>query len=320
MNFRSLFIVSTLISALSMGTSCSKENLKDSDENVITLTVPAMTGFDDDTPTRTIFDVEGTKPSVGWKEGDKIYIGTAKDETVDINSSLKDLTDARKFSVFNCTSVADNGSATFTGTSIPEGADIAVYTMHPENVIKRYESSQIVFDAPCTTVAPNANGNVEHLGENDLLVASFDYDTKSFEFGTGTYSKTAFQRVFGLGHFILTLPEGASGPLGDFKCLSTGINGFSSQSRVQLYKLDSTGLPNITVSYTDFVVDCSQLTIENNKVEFYSLLGINGSGADKNVQFSIEVGGVTYTKTITANPKVDKISAFTIPLTFEGQQ
>lgn len=320
MNFRSLFIVSTLISTLSMGTSCSKENLKDSDENVITLTVPAMTGFDDGTPTRTIFDVEGTKPSVGWKEGDKIYIGTANNTTEDIGQSLQYLTEGGKFSVFNCTSVAGNGSATFTGTSIPEGADIAVYTMHPENVIKKYESNQIVFDAPCTTVAPKANGNVEHLGENDLLVASFDYETKSFKFGTGSYSKTAFQRVFGLGHFILTLPEGASGTLGDFKCLSTGIDGFSSQSRVQLYILDGTGLPKITTSYTNFVVDCSHLTIKDNKVEFYSLLGINGSGKERNVQFSIEVGGITYTKTIYANPKVEMISAFTIPLTFEGQQ
>lgn len=320
MNLKKLFIVANLIGVVILGTSCSKENFENkSDEKIITLTVPAMPGFGDDAASRTIFEDDGTRPSVRWSVGDPIYIGSARSTTEDLKKTLKALTDEGKFSVFNCTSVADDGTATFTGTFIPNGADIALYTKHPELVTKAYANSYVAFDAPCTTVAPQSNGSLEHLGDNDLMVATFNSETKTFQMGTGSYSNKAFGRVFGLGKFVLNLPNGTTGVLGNFRCLSTGTGKLSSKGRVQIYNLhDNTGLPKLWGISGDYIIDCKNLEIKNNQVVFYSLLG-NGNINGKILNFSLEVDEKTYYATITAGANIAQTLAVVINLNFTEQ-
>lgn len=320
MNLRKIFSIATLMGVVILGTSCGKDNLgNDSDESVIALTVPAMPGFGDDAQSRTIFEDNGTRPSVKWEVGDPIYIGSTTKDDTENKKTLKALTEEQKFSEFKCTEVNADGTAIFKGTFIPDGADIALYTKHPELVTKTYDKEQAAFDAPCTTATPKGNKSLDHLGENDLLVASFDSETKSFKMGTGSYKNKAFGRVFGLSKFVLTLPEGTVGELGKFRCLTTGTAKLSSKGRVQIYKLHTnTGLPSLWGISGDYIIDCKNLKIENNKIEFYSLLG-NGNISGKTLNFSLEVGEKTYYATVTAGANITQALAVVINLNFTEQ-
>lgn len=307
MNLKKIFSFATLMSVVILGASCSKDNLvNDSDESVITLKVPAMPGFGDDAHSRTIFEDNGIKPIVKWKVGDPIYIGTVKD--VADKTLFSALVEQGKFAEFKCTKVNEDGTALFEGTAIPTDADIAVYTKHLDKTMKwnqTVDGNKVPsIDNPCITTAPKANDNLEHLAENDLLLALFDSENKTFKEIEGV----TFCRVHPLAKFIMNFPEGINGKLGYF--LSVKGSGENSQlsmkGRVLPYNMDkNTNLPTVwgvsSGPDLDFKIDCSNLTIENNTVTLYSLFGCtNTQFKGKNLTFTMEVGDKTYTASIKA--------------------
>ena len=337
MNFRILFIVSTLLGVLTIATSCNRENLtndnKDGwvingDENVITLTVPAMPGFGNEAESRTIFDDNGTKPSVKWVVGDPIYIGYINTATAD-KTLLEVLIKNGQFSEFKCTKVNTDGTAIFTGTSIPDGADIAIYTKQPNKVMKWKQNvsnvSQLSIDSPCITTIPKGNGNLDHLAENDLLLARFNSSDNTFVEVDGV----AFSRVFALGKFVMTFPAGTTGELGNFLSLKTTANPkagaqLSMQGRILPYYNNTSGLSQvwgISSGNYEFQIDCRNLSIVNNTVTLYSLIGIsNNTFKGKNLIFNMEVGGKTYTASITAADNISSTSAIVFNLDFKEQE
>lgn len=302
------FSMTALICLLTLGVSCSKDDTgvppnddseNPSDETGFTLTIPAMPAFSDNWYGTNQENDE--RPYVGWEKFDRIFIGSI-DETIEDNTSLQTLIEKGKFTGFICNSVNDDGTATFVGENIPENANIAVYAGQPESVFKVTktigEANHLAFAASCNGVSPNTKSPYEHLKKNDFLVAGFDYEKKSIVFGKENYEGKAFGRAYALSKFVLTLPDGVSGTLGKFESIIINEDEhpvkLSSWGLIMPYNLNSeTGIAETQYMTGDFVVDCSNLSMDGNRVTFYSLIGPqNISG--KKLNFSLRVGNNIY--------------------------
>lgn len=281
----SVFFMSLVLSI----TSCTKNDLSEiQDEDVITLNVPAMPGFGEDTSnSRTEYIDDGIKPSVKWVVGDKIYIGSLKNG-VSNNTSLQTLIDNKKFATFECSSVDDLGNALFSGTFIPDDADIAVYSGVPENVKKSSKDNIPRLSCPYNVL--KITDGFEHITKNDMFAAQFDRTNLTF--------KTKFARTFGLIKFELKLPEGAIGDLGTLAIsASDGVEFFPNTGVVEPYRLTSNNLPQTSNTGAGFYnIDCSGIKLNKGVMNCYALIPAK-SVSGKQAYISLEVGGVTYEST-----------------------
>lgn len=335
--------VSILALLLVLGVSCSEDNSKipskddtenpsdggsdNSSEDEITINVPAMPGFGA-AWSRVEIDVD--KPSVKWKVNDNIYIGSLNEDIEDY-TSLQTLIEKGIFTVFTCNVVNEDGSAIFKGKSIPENANLAIYAGQPSYVIKTVcqdaGNANLALTASCIAEAPKGDTDFTHILENDLLIAGFDKENNSLIFGKENFSNEAFGRTFAIGKFVLTLPAGATGDLGDFVSIK-GKDATEAQltcsTSIMPYNLDSnTGLAKTKDSDGVFVIDCSNLSLKNDgaykTVTFYSLIGqqqISG----KKLNFSFKVGNITYNSTLDANMNISSPNmAIQFNLNFEGE-
>lgn len=343
MNVNIFFSVALTLCFLVFGVSCSKDETGvpeksgtenqnpdgSSEDGKISISVTAIPGFGDAWSRADIGD-DGSKPSIEWKIEDVIYIGSI-DETVEDNTSLRTLIDNGMFSTFTCSEVNEDGTAVFNGDKIPENANMAVYTGHPEYVIKSVitegENKHIVLKTSAITSIPKGDDNFSHLSENDLLVAGFDSESKSLVLGSGNYSNQAFSRVFALGKFVLTLPPTTSGILGELismKAESDSEAQLTCNAAVMPYNLNSTtGLASVKESDGVYVVDCSNLSLVDNgtnkTVTFYSLIG-QQELSGKTLKFSLNIGGVTYNSTLQASVDISSPNmAILFNLAFEGK-
>ena len=324
--------IATVLCMLTFGVSCTKDNsVIESSDELITLDVPAMPEFSDDAQSRIVFADDGKRPSVSWKEGDLIHIGSIKE--IPDNTTLKEMIVDGSFATFRCVTIdEEDGTATFIGTNIPENADIAIYSMHPENVTKVTAKSGGIstpaLDAFGAAVSPKKDDCFQHLSENDFLVAGFDSQSKSFKLGTeGTLNENkSFARVFSIGKFVLKLPDGTSGNLGHFKSDPTdkdnGVFSLSPNGRILPYiPHKNTGLCTPSELYGKLDIDCSNLQIEEidgkKTVIFYSFIGYSNNTKDKTLGFSLQVGDKTYKKSIKGKGSIFTNKAIQFNLSLE---
>ena len=272
--------------ALVLFTSCSKEEIKDSQDNgLITLTVPAIQGFgDENAQSRTVFDFapdDATPPKVKWeKDKDVIYIG--KTSLDNAGQTLQSLIDKGDFIEFKCVNVDENNTATFQGKSLIEGSNVAVYTKIPDKVtaMKKTVSGVEYYGFQCDANAVAIKDDNTHLAENDLLVSDFNTTDKKLKFG----------RAFGLVKFELTLPEGISGT-GTFSC-----DNFRLKARIY-NQIDKNGYFSVDGhSETNFKVD-NLIVGEDHKITFYSLVPFIKVLANNEIVYKFTIGEKTYSAT-----------------------
>lgn len=281
MKILNLYTVVSLFIVLVGSVSCTKEKeILAQNEEYITLNARAMSGFGDDIQSRTVFIDDDKIPVVKWELGDEIYLGSIRG--VPDDTSLSTLISDGKFSIFRCVDVNNStGEATFRGTSIPENADMAVYTKIPEQV-KKITNGKAGLSCPTCYVSPKNNGDLTHLSDNDMLVSQY-VPGKPLN----------FYRVMWLGKFVITLPEGASGELGKLV-----VEGPRNLGIALPYTIKPNGAIQMNGGGDEKIeVDCKNLTLDdNNTVVVYSLLG--KIGVNFGVQFSLEIGGKLYSKNL----------------------
>lgn len=263
-------------------TSCSKDEIDVENGGIITLNVPAMPGFGEDAQSRIVFEDTGTKPIVKWVKGDEIYLGSIND--VADNIDLKSLIDKGEFTTFRCVAVdEETGAATFQGTSIPADADMAVYSKIPDKVIKGVKDGSPSISCSATAIVPKSNADLTHLAENDLLVARFDKTTNKFIASTNptndNHKGQVFARVFGLYKFELTLPSGVSGTVKNLELSTVSTIGLSQPGKIDA----KTDLPSASGTGNGYVVDCRNLTLQDNKLVCYALAARKGLTKDVSV-------------------------------------
>lgn len=304
MKMTKFFSVAALVGMLAMSASCSKdEAIETQDGEIITLSVPAMPGFDGDAQSRTVFTDNETEPTVKWEKNDIIYLGSIKD--VEDGTTLQALITSNEFTAFTCTAVDETtGAATFQGTSIPTDADMAVYSRIPDKVTISVTVDAIALNCPATAVAPKSNDDLTHLAENDLLVAGFDTTSKTFTTSdVKGYQGKAFARVFGLYKFELTLPTNTSGTLGNLTLTEVSFTGVSKPYT----KDDKTGLPAASGTGSGYKVDCSNLTLQDNVLTCYALAARKSNLKNKTLKLNLKVGEKNYSADIILNDKQNSI-------------
>lgn len=284
------FSLAILVGMFAMGTSCSKDEAMDTNAGeMITLSVPAMPGFGD-VQSRTVFEDNGTKPIVKWVKGDQIYLGSIKD--VDDNTKLESLIVSGEFTTFKCVAVNEStGAATFQGTSIPEDADMAVYSKNTGNVVKITDKNANALSCDATNIAPKSNGDLTHLADNDLLVAAFDNETKTFKASNvDGYIGDVFARIFGLYKFELTLPDGVTGDLGNLTLSMVSTTGVAKPYNIDV----KTGLPSASGIGSEYKVDCSNLSLDGNKLVCYAFAARKSNLKNETLKLNLKVGDNTY--------------------------
>lgn len=274
------------IMALVLFASCSKEEIKDSQENgVITLTVPAIEGFGgENAQSRTVFEfAEGdvTPPKVKWEVEDIIYIGYIATGTGAAgNKSLTQLLQDNKFTRFKCTNVDETTNvATFEGPSIVENANIAIYTQRPDDVLTYYRDNEtrLQYGVRCNVDNFEISSDNSHLAKNDLLVSVFNTTDKTL----------SFKRVFGLIKFEFTFPEEVSGT-GTFSC----------------DKLKQTGVAYIdnnavTANNTGSNLTINDISVEGNSLTFYTFAPMVNNRKTPTIKYTFQIGDKTYSASVT---------------------
>lgn len=286
MKTRHLLRIMAILAMIVICASCSdKEMIIPQNGEKITLTVPAMQAFGDDTPqSRTVFDVDGTAPKVRWLIGDTIYIGRMESGIANA-TPLRQLINEGRFTVFVCKSV-DNATntATFEGTSIVRNANIAVYTQIPDKVSTSQKGEY--FGLQCRVNEVPICDDLSYLAKNDLLVSTFNVSDKKLKFG----------RVFGLVRFEFTLPEEIHGT-GVFSCEQLRLMGraYSQLTDDGYFKVDNKSEPDLSIS---------GISVNGNFVAFYSLVPSIKIEAETPVTYTFEMGEKKYYATKTYSNKV----------------
>ncbi len=298
MKTRNIFKAAAMM-ALVLFASCSKEEIKDSQDNgLITLTVPAIQGFgDENAQSRIAFDIpaDGSVPKVSWEVGDIIYIGENKVDYAG-KKTVQDLVDEHLFEPFECKEVI-NGKATFQGSILPANSNMAVYAEKDnlKNVVAAKKDPNIGFQCP---VIEPINDDNSHLAKNDFLVSNFNTELEN--------NGLKFTRAFGLVEFKFTLPQEEANAVGTFSC-----DNFRLTARIY-NQIDKNGwFSTDGDSKTKFKVDNLKVGTDGT-LTFYSLVPkINlknnpeGSGNFPDVKYVFTIGDKTYTKTINYGRRVD---------------
>lgn len=290
MKTRNIFKAAAIM-ALVLFASCSKEDIKDSQDNgLITLTVPAMEGFgDENAQSRTVFefsDGDVTPPKVKWEEGDIIYIG--KTSLENRGKTLKSLIDKGDFEDFKCVNVDENNIATFQGELIPEGSNVAVYTQIPDKVscttkdVEIKENGVVVdtktyYAFQCAANAVKIENDNSHLAKNDLLISVFDTENPNLN----------FKRVFGLIKFEFTFPETVSGT-GTFSCDKL-------RQTAVAYIANNEVVPN-NISAT---LKIDNITVEGNSLTFCSFAPMVNNRKTPTIKYTFQIGDKTYSASVT---------------------
>lgn len=282
MKTRNIFKAAAMV-ALVLFASCSKEEIKDSQDNgLITLTVPVMEGFgDENAQSRTVFefsDGDVTPPKVKWEVGDIIYIGYI-DPSGTGNIALSDLYDKGDFTIFTCKSVdAETNIATFEGPSIVENANIAIYTQKPDEVLTYYkDKTKGQYGVRCNVDEFKISSDNSHLAKNDLLVSTFNTTDRIL----------SFKRVFGLIKFEFTFPETVSGT-GTFSC----------------DKLKQTGVAYIdnnavTANNTGSNLTINDISVEGNTLTFYTFAPMVNNRNNPTITYTFQINDKTYSASVT---------------------
>ena len=277
--------------ALVIFSSCSKEDVKTTNDVVI-LEVPGLQqldGEENQSQSRTSFELEGAAPKVKWIKGDEIYIGYINPKS-GAGKELTTFIENGNLIKFTCTSVDDNTNiATFEGASIPDNANIAVYTMIPGSVYNHYKSNDgATYGVKCRANAVSIKADNSHLAENDLLVSVFN----------STDNKLDFKRLFALAKFDFTLPESVTETSGTFSC--------------DRFKLMVRGAISVESPDDPISVDNSEsfenivVPVNGNKISFYSLIpkvtiknetntNNENYGKGTKITYTIKIGENTYT-------------------------
>lgn len=262
-----------------IATSCSdKEIMNSHDGERITLSVQAIQPLGSDSlHSRTVFDVGGTAPKVKWVTGDTIYIGQM--ETGIANStSLQQLINDGRLTAFVCKSVDDKTNiATFEGNTIPQNANIAVYTQIPDKVTKTQKGEN--FALQCKVNEVQVCDDLSYLSRNDLLVSTFNISDKKLKFG----------RVFGLVRFEFTFPEYVQG-YADFSCEQLKLIGraYNQLTDDGYFKVDHKSEPNLSVK---------GIPVNGKSVTFYSLVPSIRIKENTPVIYTLDIGEKKYCAT-----------------------
>lgn len=268
------------IMALAIFSSCSKEDVK-TNNDVVTLEVAGLqqlNGESNQSQSRTSFELEGVAPKVKWIKGDEIYIGYINPK-LGAGKPLTTFIGNENLIKFTCKSVDENNVATFEGASIPDNANIAVYTLHPENVFNHYRSKgdgSYGVKSSVNAVAIDGENNT-HLAESDVLISKFNN------------SVIKFQRMFALAKFDFTLPEVVTETTGTFSCDRFKMQvraAIPAASEEPIFIDNSGAFENITIP------------VNGNKISFYSLIPkvtIKDEGNGTKITYTIKIGENTYT-------------------------
>lgn len=278
------------IMVLAMFCSCSKEDVKTTNDAVV-LEVPGLQQLDGEgnqSQSRTSFELEGAAPKVKWIKGDEIYIGYINPKS-GAGKPLTTFIDNENLIKFTCKSVDENNIATFEGASIPDNANIAIYTLHPENVFNHYQTNDgNTYGVKSRANVVNIKDDNSHLAENDLLVSVFN----------STDRKLDFKRLFALAKFDFTLPESVTETTGTFSC--------------DRFKLMARGAISVASPNDPIYIDNSEkfenivVPVNGNKISFYYLIpkvtiknetkeSNENYGKGTKITYTIKIGENTYT-------------------------
>lgn len=152
---------------------CSEDSItdKDTDNGYITLEVSAFPAIGDNTLSRTGYVDNGEIMKTSWMLNDVIYIGST--EGSESEMTMTQLLEKGNFITFICSSIDNStGKAQFQGTSVPEGANLAIYGN--KDILVTTDNQGFIYKLDNLT---QSSGAPSSLAETDFLCAKFSDGT-----------------------------------------------------------------------------------------------------------------------------------------------